>query len=383
MIPTWPIGPVGDIAKIQMGQSPKGESTNITGKGTPLLNGPSEFGFYHPVPVQWTSAGVRLANVGDILFCVRGSTTGRMNTADQTYAIGRGLCSISGRTESDSQFVRYALTATMNDLLSGVTGSVFPNLSKDQIAKHTIYLPPQFERRAITEILGALDDKIAANTKLTLFADQFLAAVLARITDDNSTIRLGDVATVNPESCKPVSRGYLRYIDISSVGQGTFDFPDISSWDEAPSRARRHVQSGDVLWSTVRPNRRSHALNLSDDPLLVGSTGLAILRPREVGFAYLYEATKTPDFTAYLENVAEGSAYPAVRANRFNEAPINWLPAAERESFEMMAAPLRKALHSLDAENLHLASVRDALLPQLMAGKLRVKDAEELVAASV
>ena len=74
-----------------MGQSPEGDDCNNEGVGEPLLNGPTEFGFYSPSPIQWTTNGKKHCVEGDLLFCVRGSTTGRMNWANQSYAIGRGL----------------------------------------------------------------------------------------------------------------------------------------------------------------------------------------------------------------------------------------------------------------------------------------------------
>src|SRR5437868_9574371 len=83
-----------DVADIVMGTSPPGDSCNSTGIGEPLLNGPTEFGPHHPTPVQYTTAPRRFAETGDILFCVRGSTTGRMNWADRRYAIGRGIAAI-------------------------------------------------------------------------------------------------------------------------------------------------------------------------------------------------------------------------------------------------------------------------------------------------
>lgn len=278
-------------------------------------------------------------------------------------------------------FLYYTFLNDRAELAGQGNGSIFTNLKTEIVKRHEVLLPPLAEQQAIADVLGALDDKIAANTKLADTADRFLAAHFSRLIAEASTIRLGEIATVNPVSCRPVRGGSLRYIDISSVGMGTLEFPEISNWDDAPSRARRHVQLGDTLWSTVRPNRRSHALNLSPDQLLVGSTGLAVLRPRDTGFAYLYEATKTPSFTAYLENVAEGSAYPAVRAKRFEDAPIEWIAGPERESFEMTADPLRRTLQSLDEENFRLASVRDALLPQLMSGRLSIRQAEDVLAA--
>ena len=85
------------IATITMGQSPKGEDCNTDGQGLPLLNGPTEFGNRHPYPVQFTTDPKKKALSGDLLFCVRGSTTGRMNWADQEYAIGRGIASIRSK----------------------------------------------------------------------------------------------------------------------------------------------------------------------------------------------------------------------------------------------------------------------------------------------
>ncbi|OOP57394.1 MAG: hypothetical protein AYP45_03495 [Candidatus Brocadia carolinensis] len=90
----WKVTTLGDIAQIIMGQSPAGEFCNDNREGIPLLNGPTEFSSYHPNPVQYTTDPKKVAEKGDLLFCVRGSTTGRMNWADRRYAIGRGLASL-------------------------------------------------------------------------------------------------------------------------------------------------------------------------------------------------------------------------------------------------------------------------------------------------
>lgn len=369
------MGALADIAHIEMGQSPAGSSTNKLGIGDPLLNGPSEFGDVQPTPQQWTVQGVRFAEPGDTLFCVRGSTTGRMNVADQRFAIGRGLAAIRGkRSDADTRFAKYALENVLPELLAGVTGSVFPNLSRSQIGSQKVALPPAPTRKAIVEVLGALDDKIAANTKLAMTADEYLGAQFRREMGDGfESGDLGTIAEVNAESVKPVDGGQLRYIDIASVGVGAYAYPDLASWEDAPGRARRRVRVGDTLWSTVRPNRRSHSLNLSDDPRLVASTGLAVLSPREVGFAYLYEATRLAEFATYLENVAEGSAYPAVRAEFFKSAPVPLISPDRRAAFEALAAPMRKHLHCLSEENRALSEMRDILLPQLMSGDLCVR----------
>jgi type I restriction enzyme, S subunit len=243
-----------------------------------------------------------------------------------------------------------------------------------------VMIPDRRAQDAVAELLRALDDKMSVNTVAVAAADRLLAIRLMRELGTGARpVRLSDVADVNLLSMAPSIGSHLRYVDISSVGVGKFKFPNRRDWADAPGRARRGIRRGDTLWSTVRPNRRSHALNLSDDPELVGSTGLAVLTPRDVGFAYLYEVTHRPEFAAYLESVAEGSAYPAVRAERFFDAEIPLLPQDAREAFEAVAVPLREMAWGLDSQNRSLAALRDALLPGLMSGRIKVKDAEDRV----
>lgn len=299
-------------------------------------------------------------------------------------AIGQNLVLLRSNGEHvDQAYLRWAALSPLwwseVERLINV-GAVFDSLNVRDISKIRIPVPDLEAQQAIAEVLGALDDKIAANAKLSRTTSKYLAALFEESTAGSDWTTLGEVAAVNEMTVRPTPGGNLRYVDISSVMDGTILWPEPISWDDAPGRARRGLSEGDTIWSTVRPNRRSHALVLSPDPKLVASTGLAVISARSCGFAFLYQATDTLDFSSYLENVAEGSAYPAVKADRFLAAPIPWPEAEVRQDFEGVAAPLRRQQYALDAENQTLAATRDALLPQLMAGKLRVKEAEALVA---
>jgi type I restriction enzyme, S subunit len=153
-------------AEIVMGQSPPGEACNAAGRGLPLLNGPTEYGPHHPTPVQFTTDARKRAREGDILFCVRGSTTGRMNWADREYAIGRGVAAIRHKNWPELQpFVRAVIEHGLPGLLAQATGSTFPNVSANQLAG--LWWPPldEDEQRAIAHILGTLDGKIELNRR--------------------------------------------------------------------------------------------------------------------------------------------------------------------------------------------------------------------------
>ncbi|WP_158251804.1 restriction endonuclease subunit S [Cryobacterium sp. M15] len=322
----------------------------------------------------------------DLLFSIAG-TIGRVARVDETLLpanTNQALAIIRpDQAQIDVRYLLYCLRdrSRIDHALSLVVQSVQANLSLAELSSIEIPLPPLDVQRAIAEVLGALDDKISANVLIKKVTDEYLAAELdVLILGRSMDVPLSTLANINALTRKPVSGAKIHYVDIAAVGVGTHSVPEPIEWNDAPGRARRVLRRGDTLWSTVRPNRRSHSLNLSTDPNLVGSTGLAVLTPTNVGFAYLYEVTKRAEFTSYLETVAEGSAYPAVRADRFGEAQVPLVPETQRDAFEAVAAPMREHLHSLSQENFQLAATRNTLLPQLLSGKLRVKDAEKSLA---
>jgi Restriction endonuclease S subunits len=289
------------------------------------------------------------------------------------------------RSIVEPKFLLYAyLSPAFQEIIATrrVHGATVDRIPLVELPSWPISLPPLSEQQAICGLLGALDDKIAVNERIVATTNALISAMFAQLLASSREVHkvpLGDVALVNMTSVKPSENGVLRYVDISAVGVGSYDWPELIKWSDAPGRARRKAQFGDTIWSTVRPNRRSHALVLDDDPDLVFSTGLAILTPRSVGSAFLYEATRTPDFQKYLESVAEGSAYPAVRAELFKAAPIPLPAADERTRFEYMAMAMRLRAHQAVLENRTLAALRDTLLPELMSGRLCVRDAEKLI----
>jgi len=157
---------LSEVVEIIMGQSPTGITCNTDGVGIPLLNGPTEFGSHHSSAIQFTTDAKRYAKPGDILFCVRGSTTGRMNWADRDYAIGRGICAIRHKQGAEYQhLVRGVIECELSDLPAQATGSTFPNVSASQLSKIRWPTLKDTEQRAIAHILGTLDDKIENNRK--------------------------------------------------------------------------------------------------------------------------------------------------------------------------------------------------------------------------
>jgi type I restriction enzyme S subunit len=163
----WKVGKLSEIAYVIMGQSPPGNSYNTEGTGCPILNGPTEFTDWSPIPVQFTTQSTKVCKEHDILFCVRGSSAGRMNIADQEYCIGRGLAAIREKSISDTKYIYYILlrlTSTIFAEASGA-GSTFPNISREALGDIKIAVPPLHEQKNIADILSSADDEIEKETR--------------------------------------------------------------------------------------------------------------------------------------------------------------------------------------------------------------------------
>ena len=164
----WRWGQLSEIADIIAGQSPQGEYYNDNGIGVPMLNGPTEFTDHYPIPVQWTTKVTKLCKKGDILFTVRGSSTGRMNFADQEYCIGRGLAAIRPTNDSDIQFIYYTLLKISEMILAEAkgAGTTFPNVCKSDLMKKVVLIPDnQYE--IVKPICQADNIIIEKQTKIT------------------------------------------------------------------------------------------------------------------------------------------------------------------------------------------------------------------------
>ena len=162
----WKIAPFSEVATVIMGQSPNGDDCNNDGIGEPLLNGPTEFGYYSPTPVQWTTNGKKYCADGDLLFCVRGSTTGRMNWANQSFVIGRGLAAIRHKKDvSLNWFVKAMIDNSLQEILAAATGSTFPNVGKDLLNGFLVTIPNNQTLREFGERGQAISVMIANNAK--------------------------------------------------------------------------------------------------------------------------------------------------------------------------------------------------------------------------
>lgn len=281
-----------------------------------------------------------------------------------------------------------------------LSGATVERIPLSSFPDFPIRLPDLQTQRRIASILSAYDDLIENNTRRIAILEEMARRIyeewfvrfrfpghdeVKRVESELGLIpegwrvgSLGEAAAINARSIRPADAPLeILYIDIASVVPGAITQKQPYRFSEAPGRARRVVRHGDVIWSCVRPNRRSYALILQPEPALIASTGFAVLSAKSVPYSYLYFAVTTDDFVGFLTNHATGAAYPAVTASTFEAAPF-LIPEEEvADQFHAVVAPMLDLSETLKRKNTNLRATRDLLLPKLISGELDVSTLSE------
>lgn len=242
------------------------------------------------------------------------------------------------------------------------TGTTNLDLSRADFLAYEFRLPSLPEQQAIAEVLGALDDKIAANTAL---ADSSWALAEAEFTS--------------------IQR--QRAADRVSLG-------DIASFEYGKSLPATAREAGDVLVVG------SGGVGGTHNRALVGQSGVVVGRKGSAGSVRWVSGPHFPIDTTFFVRGAQPAysqpyLYFLLRTLRLgemnNDSAVPGLNRAEAlairvavpsdesiSKFTVTADALITLVDALNNENRTLAATRDALLPQLMSGKLRVRDAERI-----
>jgi len=106
----------------------------------------------------------------------------------------------------------------------------------------------------------------------------------------------------------------------------------------------------------------------------VASTGFAVLTATDVPFTFLYFATTTDSFVAFLANHATGAAYPAVSSSTFANADVLVAPEFLLRRFGDATVTMAEQVFTLQCQTENLRRTRDLLLPRLLSGQLGVNE---------
>ena len=411
----------------------------VRGVGLPMVNMGELFAYprIHDIPMDLVPVDRKehhyLLETGDLLF------------ARQSLVLsGAGQCSIflgnGAATVFESHLIRCRLDARRSNPLfyfyffrspegrraieaiveqgagaSGIRGSDLVNVQVPN--------PPKRIQDEIAEILGSIDDRITllreTNATLeaiaqALFKSWFVdfdpvrakmegrtpegmdEATAALFPDGFETSELGEVprgwrggtvasvALLNAKSLSPRNPPpEINYLDLAGVKANVFDVPQCYSFADAPSRARRVLQEGDCIVGTVRPGNRSFGFIATAQNHLIGSTGFAVLSPKQHWMtAFTYLCATRDESIDRLASLADGGAYPAVRPDVVASTPCTLPPDEVMKVFDGAARPLLDAIGANSEQAQTLSTLRDTLLPRLISGQLRLPEAQAAVEAA-
>ena len=363
-----------------------------------------------------------LTKAGDIVYSRRGDVErcALIRKREEGWLCGTGCLRVRpGSGVVDPDFCSHFLShpETKEWISRHAVGATMPNLNTQILSALPVLLPSLQEQKSIAHILSTLDDKIELNRKTNetleamaksifkswfvdfdpvrakaedrptglsaeisdLFPDSFEDSELGEIPSGWRDGEIQDVAELNPETWgsrnQPLS---VRYLDLSNVKHGKIDSVEEYQWEDAPSRARRILKNGDTVVGTVRPGNGSYCLIGEDG--ITGSTGFAVLRPKNKNdSAFVYLGSCSKENIDRLAHLADGGAYPAVRPELVAQTPVIIAARDLLDCFSRSVSPLFAAAEEKKRSSKLLCQARDALLPKLISGEIRIPDAERLL----
>ena len=251
-----------------------------------------------------------------------------------------------------------------------IHGATVNRIPLNRMGAWEVVLPPIPEQQAIAEVLGALDDKIAANAALVERAEELMHRTFRSLTPANEVPLSTAAEFINGKAFTKGASGsgrvVVRIAELNGGISGSTVFSDAIVDD------RHVVQPGDILfaWSGSLTLHRWFR-----DEAIVNQHIFKVI-PREGHHPWLvYELLreKLADFKAIAADKATTMGH--IQRRHLDEV-VEVPSSSDVNNVDALMSGLWRSALNAEQESLTLAATRDALLPQLMSGKLRVRDAE-------
>lgn len=293
-------------------------------------------------------------------------------TADSHVTILRPLPDVSSRWFA---YAVSALEPEIENLAEGSTGQT--ELSRHRLAHLELTVPPLSEQHAIAATLGALDDKIESNRRQRhLLRELGLAEYQSSVRDDRKSLQLS-AATVS------IARGVApKYADEDldaalvinqkCIRDGWVSLAPARRMFDRSVKTEKRASSGDILVNstgtgTLGRVARWHAGDIYvDGHVSVVKADHSVTSPTVLAYSLLGRE-------ADIEGLATGSTgQTELSAARLGELRVILPPTDQGSKLETTLITIEDRCDQLAAENTHLESTRDVLLPELLSGRIRV-----------
>lgn len=246
-----------------------------------------------------------------------------------------------------------------------ITGSAQLNFGPSHIKEIDLILPPLEIQEKIVKFLDQAQALIDKRKEQIKALDQLIESIFYTMFGDPvrnekgwAVKELEEVLLNNVSNIKKDFKDDISYIDIGSINNNNNSIETYNNFNikNAPSRAKRILNHGDILFSTVRPNLKNIAIfDMYTENTAIGSTGFCIIRVNEslVNNKYIFNVVKNKRFTGYLVKIAEGASYPAVKDSDIKSIKISIPPLSLQNEFAQKVQIIEKQKELLE-ESLEL-----------------------------
>ena len=363
---------------------------------------------------EWTK---RMEPRPSDLILSREAPVGEVGIVPEGAKVCLGQRTVLIRPDCEKVVPRYLLYLLLtremkHEMTSRAEGSIVPHLNMSDIRDLEIpVLPPLDEQRRVAHILGTLDEKIELNRQMnetleaiaraifkswfvefdpvrarmegrmpagmdaataTLFPSAFQDSPLGEIPEGWEVTTVGTEFNLTMGQSPPGST-YNEDGDGLPFYQGRKDFgfryPTRRVYCNAPTRV---AKKDDTLVSVRAP---VGDINMVEEKCCIGR-GVAAIRHKTGSRSYTYYAMQflREDFSLYE---AEGTVFGAINKTGFQT--LSQLRPSDGivEAFERLVYPLDQSIENNENQSRTLSQIRDALLPKLLSGEIRVDDVDK------
>lgn len=368
----WPISPLVDLVQDRQISYGVVQPGNDSASGIPIVrvkdvrNGIIDTSSPIRVTEEIARAHSRTTLVGGELLLSLVGTVGESAVVPDSLAgwnVARAIAVIRPENVS-SRWLQLCFESpkTIESIRGVLNTTVQATLNLSDLKQIPIPIPPEPVRLGIEEVVGALDDKIAANTKLAAtsmrLAETYFRRTLHLAADERA---LGEILSLEYGKSLPTSSRVAGPIDVYGSGGITGSHNEALCPDPGVVIGRKGT-AGAVHWSH-RPF------------FPIDTTFYVVPSHHAVSQIFCYFLLRTLG----LDEMNNDSAVPGLNRNQAHASRIMLPSGAALDEFTSLATKLFSTAAQVERENSTLVLTRDALLPQLMSGKLRVKEAGKVL----
>jgi type I restriction enzyme, S subunit len=292
----------------------------------------------------------------------------RLRPEDVPSLLVQRVARIRALPTLDQRFLAYLIgsPAFTAYVLAVQTGTTVPHISGRQIQDFEFVLPSLRDQQAIGELLGPLDDKIALNDAMARtaygLADARYAQLAADAADAGAGLRVGDLIELRYGKALPAAERTAGKFPVYGSG-GLAGFHDTRLVDGPGVIVGRKGTVGAVYWS-------------EQGFFPIDTTFYVYLRKESLPMEFAFYMLRHLG----LEGMNSDSAVPGLNRSNVLAREVRLPQEPELRRFHQDVRPLFLLREGLSAESASLARLRDTLLPGLISGEIRVRDAARSVA---